>query len=168
MYKWLEKDYDSTRNNIAYMHELPFCIVVGDSSTGVAVARTIANGSKLNNSFVDGVGKTPDSSDDANNFVGGCNFSEFFQTHNIKLCLGGHKHTYSLSYPTKENITNSDTRTVDYNNPIVDETGGDGVVYAMCQATGYKLVSNKELPGSGIAWLKKYFPMKAGGSASTS
>lgn len=168
MYKWLEKDYDSTRNNIAYMHELPFCIVVGDSSTGIATARTIANGSKLNNSFVDGIGKTPDSSDDANNFTGGCNFSEFFQTHNIKLCLGGHKHTYSLSYPTKENITNSGTRTVNYNNPIVDKSGGDGVVYAMCQATGYKLVSNKELPGSGISWLRKYFPMLAGNKASTS
>lgn len=168
MYKWLEKDYDSTRNNIAYMHELPFCIVVGDSSTGVATARTIANGSKLNNAFTDGIGKTPGSSDNASSFVGGCNFSEFFQTHNIKLCLGGHKHTYSLSYPTKENITNSGTRTVDYNNPIVDKSGGDGVVYAMCQATGYKLVSNKELPGSGISWLRKYFPMLAGNKASTS
>ena len=37
----------------------------------------------------------------------------------------------------------------------------------MCQATGYKLVSNKELPGSGIAWLRKYFPM-ANKAASTS
>ena len=169
MYKWLEKDYDSSRNNIAYMHELPFCIVVGNTSTGIATARTIANGSKLNNSFVDGIGKTPGATDNTASFVGGCSFSEFFQTHNIKLCLGGHKHTYSLSYPTKENISNSDgTREVDYNNPIVDRSGNNGVTYAMCQATGYKLVSNKELPGSGIAWLRKYFPMKAGGSASTS
>lgn len=168
MYKWLEKDYDSSRNNIAYMHELPFCIVVGDSTTGIATPRTISNGSKLNNSFVDGVSKTPGSSDSAESFTGGCNFSEFFQTHNIKLCLGGHKHTYSLSYPTKENISGSGSqRVVSYNNPIVDTEGNDGVVYVMCQATGYKLVSNKELPGSGIAWLRKYFPM-ANKAASTS
>ncbi|MDY5335631.1 MAG: hypothetical protein SPG97_02625 [Bacilli bacterium] len=82
--------------------------------------------------------------------------------------MGGHKHTYSLSYPIKENVSTSNGRTVDYNNPIIDKVGNNGVTYAMCQATGYKLVSNKELPGSGIAWLRKYFPMKAGGSASTS
>lgn len=169
MYKWLEKDYDATRNNIAYMHELPFCIVVGSADTGIATPRTISNGSKLNNSFMDGVVKTPGSTDSRDTFTGGCNFSEFFQTHNIKLCLGGHKHTYSLSYPTKENISGSGTsRVVNYNSPVVDKTGSDGVTYAMCQATGYKLVSNKELPGSGIDWLRKYFPMSAGNVASTS
>ena len=169
MYKWLERDYDASRNNIAYMHELPFCIVVGSADTGIATPRTISNGSKLNNSFMDGVLRTPNSQDSRDAYTGGCNFSEFFQTHNIKLCLGGHKHTYSLSYPTKENVSGSNTsRVVDYNSPLVDTTGDDGVVYAMCQATGYKLVSNKELPGSGIAWLKKYFPMSPGNVASTS
>lgn len=169
MYKWLEKDYDSTRNNVAYMHELPFCIVVGDATTGIAAARTISNGSKLNNAFQDGIAQTPNATDSTSKFVGGCNFSEFFQTHKIKLCLGGHKHTYSLSYPTKENITTeSSTRKVIYNSPIVDKSGNDGVTYAMCQATGYKLVSNKELPGQGISWLRKYFPMRAGNKASTS
>lgn len=169
MYKWLEKDYDASRNNVAYMHELPFCIVVGSADTGAATPRTISNGSKLNNSFMDGVLKTPNSQDSRDTYTGGCNFSEFFQTHNIKLCLGGHKHTYSLSYPTKENVSGSGTsRVVNYNSPLIDTTGGDGVVYAMCQATGYKLVSNKELPGSGIAWLRKYFPMSPGNVASTS
>lgn len=169
MYKWLENDYDSTRNNIAYMHELPFCIIVGDTSTGVAVDRTMTNGSKLNNDFKDGVGRTPDATDDSSSFAGGCCFSQFFQEHGIRLCLGGHKHTYSLSYPVKESISvESGTRTVDYQHPAVDKTGSDGVVYAMCQATGYKLVSNKELPGKDIAWLRQYFPMLAGGSAATS
>lgn len=169
MYKWLEKDTDTTRNNIAYMHELPFCITKGDSSTGVAEARTISNGSKLNNELKDGIGRTPDSTDSVEDFAGGCNFSQFFQEHNIKLCLGGHKHTYSLSYPTKENVsTATGSRVVDYSNPAVDTTGTDGVVYAMCQATGYKLVSNKELPGSGIAWLRKWFAMLVGGTASPS
>lgn len=170
MYKWLVRDYNanSSKKLIAYMHELPFCIVVGDKTTGLATNRTISNGSKLNNDFSDGISCTPDSSDSKASFVGGCNFSQFFQEHNIKLCLGGHKHTYSLSYPVKERVTTSGTRTVDYANPIIDTTGHDGVVYAMCQATGYKLVSNKELPGNGIAWLRKYFPMHVGGTASSS
>lgn len=167
MYKWLEKDYDSSRKNVAYMHELPLCIVVGDSTTGIAKERTITNGSKLNNSFVDGINRTPDNTD-TTDYTGGCNFSQFFQEHNIKLCLGGHKHTYSLSYPAKENISTTDgKRSVDYNNPIIDKSGSDGVTYAMCQATGYKLVSNKELPGKNISWLRKYFAQTDGSTAST-
>jgi hypothetical protein len=35
----------------------------------------------------------------------------------------------------------------------------------MSQATGYKLVSNKELPGSGISWLRKYFPATSNGTS---
>jgi hypothetical protein len=29
----------------------------------------------------------------------------------------------------------------------------------MCQATGYKLTSNKELPGRNIPWLLEYYPV---------
>jgi len=31
----------------------------------------------------------------------------------------------------------------------------------MCQATGYKLISNKELPARDIPWLKNYYPISA-------
>ena len=31
--------------------------------------------------------------------------------------------------------------------------------YVMCQATGYKLVSNKELPGQNIPWIEHYYPI---------
>lgn len=168
MYKWLEKDLalNPGKNYVAFMHELPFCIIVGDSTTNVANARTQVNGSKLNHDFSNGVLKTEGV--DNKVYTGGCSFSELFQNNNVKLALGGHKHTYSLSYPTKENITyNGNLRSVDYANPIIDKVGNDGVVYAMSQATGYKLVSNKELPGTGINWLRKYFPM-ANGSASSS
>lgn len=168
MYKWLEKDLalNPGKNYVAFMHELPFCIIVGDSTTNVANARTQVNGSKLNHDFSNGILKTEGV--DNKVYTGGCCFSELFQNNNVKLALGGHKHTYSLSYPTKENITyNGNLRSVDYANPIIDKVGNDGVVYAMSQATGYKLVSNKELPGTGINWLRKYFPM-ANGSASSS
>jgi hypothetical protein len=71
-----------------------------------------------------------------------------------------------LSYPTYENITVSgNTRTVDYDNPSVNHSAG--VTYLMSQATGYKLVSNKELPGSGIKWLKQYYPATTNGTTLT-
>ena len=34
-------------------------------------------------------------------------FSKFCQENNIRLVLGGHKHTYSVSWPLKENFTQS-------------------------------------------------------------
>ncbi len=166
MYKWLEADCDNTRNNIAFMHELPICIIKQNDSTGIAEDRTITNGSKLNNEFTSGIAVTPGSTDTVSKFAGGCNFSEFFQLNNIKLCLGGHKHTYSLSNPILETVTyNDDNRTVTPASPTEDTS--TGVTYAMCQATGYKLVSNKELPGQGISWNKKYFPVTAASKVNT-
>lgn len=122
----------------------------------------------------------------------------------VKLCIGGHKHTYACTYPVRENYfyTTSDGTTknsidgimtmeetlandtatwlypADYSDetlqgyntskkpyvkgPAVDNTVDvgymspmiekddltNGVVYFMCQATGYKLTSNKELPSN--------------------
>ena len=36
--------------------------------------------------------------------------------------------------------------------------------YAMCQATGAKMASNKELPAERIPWLRNYFPSSLDGS----
>ena len=33
------------------------------------------------------------------------------------------------------------------------------VRYVMCQATGYKLTSNKELPAKNLPWLMEYYPV---------
>ena len=133
-------------------------------------------------------------------------FSRFCQTHNIRLVLGGHKHTYCVTYPLKETIVNNEiismkptiqvtlddlqnmfttactglytetsgvTSGYSYpstwkENPSVEELKHfctfelvdkiNAPVYAMCQATGYKHTSNKELPAPNIPWLKEYFP----------
>ena len=165
MYKWIKRDLERypNKNYVAFMHELPFCITKGGAND-IAEAREATNGSKLNYDFTSGISKNIET--DTEIYTGGCNFSELFQNNNIKLALGGHKHTYSLSYPIIENVVyTANSRTVSANNPIEDNT--IGVVYAMSQATGYKLVSNKELPGKNISWLKKYFPM-SNGSASNS
>ena len=167
MYKWLETDLqnNSGKKCVAFMHEIPLCIIKKGTEAGRAEIRTNKNGSKLNNDFSIGVNYSENS--DTNTYTGGCCFSELFQNYNVGLILGGHKHTYSLSYPAKENVIYSNgERTVDYNNPIINTTSNlvkDGPVYAMTQATGYKLISNKELPGNGISWLRKYFPVDVNG-----
>lgn len=158
IYKWLEKDYELYGQNkkvICYTHELPFCII--SEQNGALIPRSNSNGSKLNMDFSAGKAYSPKGENDTADYRGGCCFSQFFQEHNIKLVMGGHKHTYSLSKPLKERITVSGgVRSVDPTSPLEDS---NGVVYAMCQATGYKLQSNRELPGRNIPWLKKYYPV---------
>lgn len=175
MYKWLQKDLqnNSLKNTICFAHEIPFCIVKAMDNQTYAGARTSTNGSKLNMDFSAGVQYSDQV--DTNNYQGGCCFSELFQIHKVSLVLGGHKHTYSLSYPTKENIIiNNNSRTVDYAHPVVDTINNSvesGPVYAMIQATGYKLVSNKDLPGdlstNNTNWLRKQFAINTPGVADT-
>lgn len=81
----------------------------------------------------------------------------------VKLCIGGHKHTYSVTYPVAE--VSSGTNNIHFSKLAQtkkekaytdsDIQGGlfpnnndlnNGVVYYMLQATGYKQTSNKELP----------------------
>ena len=97
-------------------------------------------------------------------------WSRIFEEYNIDIVMGGHKHTYSRSKPVKEYV-NPATNLVVPNTPLIDEsanangytsiTNPIGVVYITNQATGYKLQSNKELPGdqSVNPWCAKYFPV---------
>jgi hypothetical protein len=132
-------------------------------------------------------------------------FSRLLEYFNVNLCLGGHKHTYAITYPVRERYTytEDDTtytslqkimtmpETLENDNAIWTYTVGDeddtcngltegttlhtskfpyvkrppkgtntdkfypytpiedltgGITYFMCQATGFKLKSNKELP----------------------
>lgn len=98
-------------------------------------------------------------------------WSRLAEQYGFRVCLSGHKHTYSRSYPLKETIqTPSDANQnlpVNYLRPTFStnvETG-DGITYIMTQATGYKLQSNKDVPAQGIEWLAKYFPGSNNASA---
>lgn len=135
-------------------------------------------------------------------------FSRLLEFRGIKLCFGGHKHTYMLTYPVQErykwtdtngelhdsltdiwpmdenlkneaadNINNRPIKWIEngtnytkfpytfrndegqppqtsgrfYPYTYVDTTQAyddHAVIYLMCQATGYKLTSNKELPSN--------------------
>lgn len=196
IYKWMEKDfttYNAGKYNLAIAHEIPFCIVKTGATTGItydgstendpsgliASSRTNANSSKLNTDFSSYLYTAPtvyDADVDAKDtkYKGGCCFTEFFDNNNIKLVLGGHKHTLSISVPTQENVTyTGTTRTVNAATPnLANLTYSDGIVinnasnyttYLMEQATGFKLTSNKDVPGKYLLWNYMYYQTTAKG-----
>lgn len=192
---WLKKDLqlwkgigESTeptdcKKCIVYMHEMPFTIVTW-SFMGGESARV---GSHLNTI----------------NSRGLYRFSRIFKKYGIRLVLGGHKHTYSISKPIydapssyinsnnkpvssvdiMEEVTSADTRI-----PVIQVTNSSYVkpsdkfaryevvdkinapIYVMSQASGYKLVSNKEQPSGPeytIPWLLSYFKAKTNAASPT-
>lgn len=101
--EWCERDDAKveadglTRTKIAFCHEMPFTIITQNLINsfywdGVEYPEVERSGSRLNFN----VSK-------ANAYW----FSKFLQTHNYRACLGGHKHTYSCSYPLLENPASS-------------------------------------------------------------
>ena len=117
---WCEKDielYGSSANwNIAYCHEMPFTILTEGMITAAfeATSSTVirSGGSKLNDIALPG-----------NEFW----FSKFCQNNNIRLVIGGHKHTEAASYPIRENTdTNIHNNTMKPIIQIVKGTDGFG------------------------------------------
>ena len=111
-------------------------------------------------------------------------FSKLLQEKDIKLCIGGHKHSYCSTYPIHEYTSNDEVSsdcndnhnsrkcTIYIANPANYTTSSENdyhawntsitsasnaVVYFMCQATGYKQKSNRELPGP-AQWFSKILP----------
>ena len=113
---WCENDMQkySSSVNLAYCHEMPFTILTNDvalkdpASPDWATAQRIAkNGGGCSACF-----NTPSSLKYW--------LSEFFQTHNISLVFGGHKHTEATSWPLLENVKYAGSdRTVDSMHPII-------------------------------------------------
>lgn len=170
--------YKNTKIVVA-CHEMPFTVITNKSLKPASKTYTRAYNGSDTSAGVIGSHMNQISFKD---YKGTYWFSRLLSAFGIKLCIGGHKHTYSCTYPIKENWTgtmgstlnSSDdfdlSATVDEVNitkkPLVkissvaadtssviypgvaspNMTGG--VVYFMCQATGYKLTSNKELPSA--------------------
>ena len=158
---------------VAFCHESPFTIITADSIMSYLIK-------DINNNYVK---QTSISRGGSHlNTVGNYWMSQFLQDNNFKLCMCGHKHTYSNSrylredplltmepivydsvydpntstYPTwytalpareKNCVQLSNNNTLNF------------VKYVMCQATGFKLTSNKELPAKNIPWLSSYYPV---------
>ena len=120
------------------------------------------------------------------NSVGNYWFSKFLEDNNFRLCIGGHKHTYTCSRPMRDNPDNrmkpyvydpdydaqNQTYPQWYNTlgdakehlvqfgPLKDQNDQEltYVRYVTLQATGFKTTSNKELPTRNIPWLEAYYP----------
>lgn len=199
-------------NTIVACHEMPFTVV---TNANLTISKNIKNVDRsLSGS---NTGSLVGSHCNVMNYFDAAGkgiywFSRLLEHFNIKLVIGGHKHTYACTNRLRElyaydngtkfsNIngkmvmnetlehddaifklyykkSNNDLRTTsapDYeeihsskfpimkqinselgitdNNTVVFpyfavESLDDGIVYAMCQATGYKLKSNKELPSA--------------------
>jgi hypothetical protein len=150
---------------VAFCHEAPFTILTAQLMVDYYNEGKINNSQKRGGSHL--------------NTVGSYFFSKFLQDYNFKLCLCGHKHTYSNSRLIHDDIE-------DTMRPFVYEPLGEEaewykalpdmskacvristnkekgwVKYAMTQACGYKLVSNKELPAQNIPWLLGYYPVSS-------
>jgi len=120
----------------------------------------------------DGVTPKSDRGDVTSHFnnPGGFWFSKFLEDNNFDLSICGHKHTYTTSYYLHDNpedrmkpyVYNEGQEIVADAQKVVqlsnDTANMHFVKYTMCQATGYKLVSNKELPCANIGWLEHYYP----------
>ena len=142
---------------VAFCHEAPFTIMTEDTIMKFASdSTTERGGSHLN-------------------ILGSYWFSKFLQENGFKLCICGHKHTYANSRLIHENAgatmcpTVYDTSatptwytSLSDRNKTLCTVSTDKTIpyvkYVMCQATGYKLISNKELPAPNIPWLQNYYP----------
>lgn len=174
------------KNCIAVCHEMPFTVITNDSiTTGQeGKSRSLSTANALIGSHTNQISNTDTG-------VGTYWLSRLLEYKGVKLCIGGHKHTYACTYPLREYFLfgdgkNSKDNYSEYtmNNTLADDnvtwilnekdltkfpltkredvgaaTTGfypytpvpdleGGVTYFMCQATGYKLTSNKELPSA--------------------
>ena len=157
----------SIKWRVAYCHESPFTIMTADlimsylpniSGTYTPDTTISRGGSHLNT-------------------VGNYWYSQFLQNNNFKLCLCGHKHTYSNSRYIRDNVSSTMAPTIyepdltlagwytalPEREKMLCQLSSDNSVnyvrYVMSQATGFKLVSNKELPAKNIPWLIEYYPV---------
>ena len=214
-YEILRDKVIDTNKCIVACHEMPFTVITNDNllvSKNIAGVNRSLSGSNTG-SLVGSHGNLMSNKDFKSNYW----FSRLMEYFNIKLVIGGHKHTYACTHPLRElysyvvdgvtkyshidgpmnmedtlkndtvnfnlyykdgNVTTENIEgsilihsskfpLVQINNDFsltagIHNTGsGDkdvwypyfgvneltgGVTYCMCQATGYKLKSNKELP----------------------
>ena len=177
---------NTSKKCIVACHEMPFTVITNDSITDsqASVSRSLNKSNALIGSHTNQISNT-----DTNKGIYW--LSRLLEYKHVKLCIGGHKHTYACTYPVREYFyfgdnKNSKDNFSDYSmsetleNDNVTWKQGDkdltkfpltkradvgaattgfypytpvpnlegGVVYFMCQATGYKLTSNKELPSA--------------------
>ena len=193
IYRTLNDAKTKGMKTIAICHEMPFTVITSDSLTSNqrSVSRSLSSAKALVGSHLNQISKNEDGS------KGIYWFSRLLEFFGVKLVLGGHKHTYSCTYPVRENYTYTvegnvrdsanygpmdmaetlENDTAEFKRDKANDSSDDlskfpltkrdslgeatgtcfypytsvpdlvgGITYFMCQASGYKLTSNKELP----------------------
>ena len=182
--KWFTALKQAGKTIIVACHEMPFTVTTQANlaSEKASVDRSL-EGTSLVGSHMNriGIGGTPDTWGTADVTYW---FSKMMQNQGIKLCIGGHKHTYAITYPVAD--VQDSPSTVHYSKRAIikrakssysgdisndlwqyDTNLSNGVVYFMCQATGFKLASNKELPSRYQAYSQVVPATSVSGSKST-
>lgn len=120
--EWCERDisrYSYYKKRIAYCHEMPFTILTQNLINsyywnGLEDDKIERSGSRLNFNTTD-----------SNKYW----FSKFLQTNNYQLCIGGHKHTYTGSYPILENEGKSMKPIIQVTPKMLLDIWGDTALY---------------------------------------
>lgn len=102
--------------NIAYCHEMPFTILTTElTESTVAKDTTTTAMTTYEPSYTSGTygrNGTKNNGSKLNTLMPTAEqmfwFSDFCQTHNIRLVIGGHKHTQSITWPLLENVYEED------------------------------------------------------------
>ena len=142
MKEWCENDI---RNNsdktwrIAVMHELPFTIVTQYNVNqfywnGEEYPKAERGGSRINTNTTVG-----------NNYW----FSKFCQENNVRLAIGGHKHTYAATFPLLENEESS-MKPIIQVTPDMLENWFNSDSTKLYQDTSDELLANQWFPS---AWI---------------
>ena len=133
--KWCEKDLTLNSGkvwNVAYCHEMPFTIIT-QAVVNNRFDKTKEPGKQFNTSSTRG-GSHLNTVTTADNSYW---FSKFCQTHDIRLVMGGHKHTQAVSYPLIE-TDDSMNPTIQVDTTLLNEFSG---------ATSLSEVTSGELKG---------------------
>jgi hypothetical protein len=88
-------------------------------------------------------------------------FSRFCQDNDIRLVMGGHKHTQAISWPIKENVNADDS--INSMKPIIQVTGDDLTNYYNHATHLIKIEDDSDLNGQSFpnSWFKQEFQTTA-------
>ena len=97
----------SGKGVIAVCHESPFTVITNNSllNNYKGYSRSISNTKTLVGSHLNMISKNENAGEGKNTYKGLYWFSRLMEHFGVKLVLCGHKHTYSCTYPVRENYT---------------------------------------------------------------
>ena len=102
IYSWLNMNKENSNKKIVFAcHEIPFTVIT-QASLYNGNTDTMANTRNYPNGTSSLLGSHMNQLDPTEN-RGSYWISRLLEHFGCKLCIGGHKHTYALSYPIKEN-----------------------------------------------------------------